>query len=555
VSQRDQALELGPAKRIESPASGPERAAGVVVFLGPTLPHSAASLLLRAHYLPPAGCGDIIRALRLRPRVLALVDGVFEHRPAVWHKEILFALQEGVSVFGASSMGALRASELHNFGMVGVGKIFEGYRDGLITDDDEVALAHGDDTEGFRPLSDPMVNIRATLAEALRRKLIDTTIAVEVTSIAKATFYPERSLKGAILEAERRGIDRELLHSLKIFIAREGLVDQKRLDAVQLLKHLCPESDHSSENQQNQQSHQRERVQPTIFLSSLRQRIQCEPFHHSTLGLPEDERLAAQSSQLPWYPLISGLAQLFGACVAITSGPQSPQPLRKEELFSGKMRHFEEISFDATWTRRHSLPEPQSQVLRFRLETILAWIKSEERRSNSQGSWEDYLPGVAKLYGIYPLLLENTDRPVNADQIEETLNKAPTERAWLRLLLLLASLSFALDRATERGGLFPQQSDLKLALSVFRRQRDLATKASVKLWLTRNHMTWDTLQRLVVSHWRINLVCAAPFFWPILGLQKHVGPETCWLHDVLRITSLDTCIKTTFSLTYDKSRL
>jgi hypothetical protein len=323
---------------------------------------------------------------------------------------------------------------------------------------------------------------------------------------------------------------------------------------VRLLKHLCPECDHRPKNQQDQEPHQRERVQPTIFLSSLRQRIQCEPFHQSTPGLPEEERLAAQSSQLPWYPLISGLAQLFGACATITSGSQSPQPLRKEELFCGKMCHFEEISLDPTWARRHSLSEQKSKDLRFRVETILAWFRTEERRSKSQGTWEDYLPKVAKLYGIYPLLLEDTGQPVNADQIEETLKKNPTERSWLRLLLLLASLSFVLDRATERVGLFPQRSDLELALSVFRRQRELSTKASVRLWLARNHMTWNTLQQLMVSHWRINLVCAAPSFWPILGSQENFGPETCWLHDVLRITSLDIYIKTTSLLTYSKVR-
>lgn len=50
--------------------------------------------------------------------------------PAVWHKELLYTLQEGVEVCGASSMGALRAAELESFGMLGVGVIFQAYRDG-----------------------------------------------------------------------------------------------------------------------------------------------------------------------------------------------------------------------------------------------------------------------------------------------------------------------------------------------------------------------------------------------------------------------------------------
>ena len=40
-------------------------------------------------------------------------------------------------------MGALRAAELHPFGMVGIGQVYEWYRDGTIDADDEVAVAHG----------------------------------------------------------------------------------------------------------------------------------------------------------------------------------------------------------------------------------------------------------------------------------------------------------------------------------------------------------------------------------------------------------------------------
>ena len=48
-------------------------------------------------------------------------------------------------------MGALRAAELHVFGMVGVGRVFELFRDGLLEDDDEVAVAHGPADSGYQP--------------------------------------------------------------------------------------------------------------------------------------------------------------------------------------------------------------------------------------------------------------------------------------------------------------------------------------------------------------------------------------------------------------------
>ena len=92
---------------------------------------------------------------------------MFESVGAVWHKEILLALQDGIAVYGASSMGAIRAAELAPFGMVGVGAIYEAYCDGRYTDDDEVALLQGPATFGYPAMSEAMVNIRATVARAL----------------------------------------------------------------------------------------------------------------------------------------------------------------------------------------------------------------------------------------------------------------------------------------------------------------------------------------------------------------------------------------------------
>ena len=43
---------------------------------------------------------------------IGIIDGYFERVPSVWHKEILWAMAEGIHVFGSASMGALRAAEL-----------------------------------------------------------------------------------------------------------------------------------------------------------------------------------------------------------------------------------------------------------------------------------------------------------------------------------------------------------------------------------------------------------------------------------------------------------
>src|SRR5580700_7605068 len=96
----------------------------IAVFLGPTLPRANAMLALDAVYRPPARRGDIYRALRDGFHTIVLIDGEFHGQPSVWQREIVDALIEGAVVHGASSMGALRAAELHSLGMVGHGQIF-----------------------------------------------------------------------------------------------------------------------------------------------------------------------------------------------------------------------------------------------------------------------------------------------------------------------------------------------------------------------------------------------------------------------------------------------
>lgn len=164
-----------------------------VVYTGPTL-----SIAEAKHFLPdaqfhePVQCGDIIKILRTGCERIVIIDGYFEQRAAVWHKEILYALSLGISVFGASSMGALRASELDAFGMQGFGKIYEQYRDGDTLDDDEVALVHSDDQ--FDSAITPMVNVRATIKQGIHQGRIEQSQAIALLGEIKSQPYYNRSL-------------------------------------------------------------------------------------------------------------------------------------------------------------------------------------------------------------------------------------------------------------------------------------------------------------------------------------------------------------------------
>lgn len=209
-------------------------AADVIVFVGPTLHADPPTELLAAEYLPPASQGDVYCAVRGGVRAIGLIDGYFERVPAVWHKEILWAMSQGVRVYGSASMGALRASELHSYGMRGSGAIFEGFLSGALSDDDEVTIVHSSIDSGYRPLSDAMVNIRATMRAAVAASVVSEETAVDLCNHAKACFYPDRRLDSTI-EVVRRGA--AATHELDALAAWLPLnrVDQKRLDALEML--------------------------------------------------------------------------------------------------------------------------------------------------------------------------------------------------------------------------------------------------------------------------------------------------------------------------------
>jgi hypothetical protein len=207
----------------------------VYVFTGPTLSPEQARAELDAIYLPPAAQGDVYRLALARPRAIGIIDGFFDHVPAVWHKEILWAMRQSIAVFGSASMGALRAAELAPFGMTGVGKIFEAYRSGELQDDDEVALVHGPAETGFRPASEAMVNLRATLVAAETQGVIRRETHLALAALAKDLFYPERTFAAILERGAREGLSPKELESLRAWLPL-GRVDQKREDALAMLR-------------------------------------------------------------------------------------------------------------------------------------------------------------------------------------------------------------------------------------------------------------------------------------------------------------------------------
>ena len=200
-----------------------------VLFVGPSLSPGDHERLRGFLCLPPVAQGDVYRAARSRPRAIGIIDGYFQGVPSVWHKEILWAMAQGIHVFGAASMGALRAAELHAFGMRGVGRIFEAYRDGELTGDDEVAVLHGPGEIGYLTVTEPMVNIRATLALAVESGVLAEPARARLEALAKAQFYQERTWETVLA-----GAGDDHLSAFRDWLPR-GKVDRKRADALAMV--------------------------------------------------------------------------------------------------------------------------------------------------------------------------------------------------------------------------------------------------------------------------------------------------------------------------------
>jgi len=207
-----------------------------VVFAGPSLPDATEYTGPAVEIRPPAVQGDILNAVREGATAIGLIDGGFQYTAPVWHKEILYALSRGVVIAGAASMGALRAAECQSFGMVGLGRIFDDYASGAVVDDAAVALLHAPKELGFRAITVPMVNIRATVIRLRDQQIFSLEEAQEIEEIAATLFFKRRTWSALYSQCGKYGGDGA---QARARICHGNYVDQKRLDAISLVRFVA----------------------------------------------------------------------------------------------------------------------------------------------------------------------------------------------------------------------------------------------------------------------------------------------------------------------------
>jgi hypothetical protein len=197
-----------------------------VLFAGPSL-HGVVPDLSGLVLRGPAAQGDVARAVLDGATAIGLVDGNFEAVASVWHKEILFALGQGVALLGSSSMGALRAAECEPFGMRPVGVIAEAYTCGTLDDDAAVALTHGPAELGYVPFTEPLVDVEPTLARLRALHLLSAADHDAILARARSLYFKDRT-------------DEAMFVGMPVTLAayREHRVGQKTLDALLLIEEL-----------------------------------------------------------------------------------------------------------------------------------------------------------------------------------------------------------------------------------------------------------------------------------------------------------------------------
>lgn len=207
-----------------------------VVYTGTSISQSDARKILDADYRPPVRRHDIRRLLKSPPEIIGIIDGVFFDSAAVAHRELIEALKSGIIVIGGASMGALRASELESYGMIGIGKVFEMYRNGIIEADDEVAVTFNE--ESNEAVSIPLVNIRMTIDAAKISGILNPAQAVAIIDIARKLYYPDRNYRQVIAESVKAGIITGIEQEKLLDFIKNNEVDIKRQDAILVLEKI-----------------------------------------------------------------------------------------------------------------------------------------------------------------------------------------------------------------------------------------------------------------------------------------------------------------------------
>ncbi|MCX6997781.1 MAG: YcaO-like family protein [Kiritimatiellaeota bacterium] len=206
-----------------------------IAFIGGSLPRAEAPPDPRLVYTTPVEQGDLLMAILAGFRNILILDGYFYSKFPCTTFEVVLALEQGLNVFGAASIGALRAVELDRYGMTGVGYVYDYLRRQPIKPYHIVAQTY---TEDDAALTRPLVEIIYFLECATSDGLLGAGEAEQCRAVADGIGFPLLSFDFFFRRLREAGsLAEPALRRLEDYYAREGAerFAIKQADARQLL--------------------------------------------------------------------------------------------------------------------------------------------------------------------------------------------------------------------------------------------------------------------------------------------------------------------------------
>jgi len=205
-----------------------------VVFTGLSISQEEARTLLAAEVRPPVKRGDLDQLSD--GTVAAIIDGELGADSAVPIDEVRRALRRGVKISGAASVGALRAYEAREDGMVGLGWVYRAYCTGRIWGIDEIAVIY--DSDSYRSLTIPLVNVRFCLERLTTRRGISAEEADHAMASLKQLSIGKRDRRSIVLHLAGL-LGRERVRKMLKLVRPAEEDDVKKSDAYELLRILA----------------------------------------------------------------------------------------------------------------------------------------------------------------------------------------------------------------------------------------------------------------------------------------------------------------------------
>lgn len=216
--------------------------AEIIAFAGPSLPAipdlTWNALLNQVQLRPPAQEGDILTVIDDRPNTLVLIDGYyFDGRDytvaAVKPQELTAAINAGIQIIGAASMGAIYAAELNHYGVAGIGQVFEWFQDGTLQGTDELVILHLPEEFGYQHITVALVEVRYALQQLVNDQLISSTSSQALIKTIKELPFTERSLE-IILKIVSQHLDEATSELLRISLLSNSVKQADTKLAFQL---------------------------------------------------------------------------------------------------------------------------------------------------------------------------------------------------------------------------------------------------------------------------------------------------------------------------------